>query len=471
MPILFYFIISEVMFLLTYILKNNGIPIYEQLYEYIKNDIVKGKIQPEEKLPSKRVMADRHSISVITVENAYSQLCAEGYIYSKPRSGYYANSITNNIYLHKSDSDIIPVKEKLIRSDNKYDFGTDGTDTENFPFSVWTKLMRRVMEDNRDQLLARCDPKGVYELRSEIAAYLKAYRNIDCKIEDIIVGAGSEYLMNIIIQLMEYKRYAIEDPGYGKIAHILDTYGAETQFIPLDGNGVKIKPLIYSGAKVLHVSPSHQFPTGITMPVKRRYELLQWAEDAGGYIIEDDYDSEFFYSGRPIPALKSLDVNGRVIYMNTFAKSLAPSLRISYMVLPRHLTLEFEKELMFYSNTVSGFEQYTLARFMKEGHFERHLNRMRNIYKGRIYAIKQTVKALDRGINVTGENMGLHLILETKENAAMLAKRAAEKSVYVRDMSSFYKDKTSAENRLVLGFTKISAEDIPQGINRIFLDR
>ena len=455
--------------MLTYMLRSDiKLPLYEQLYNCIKNDIISGEIKPGDKLPSKRVLAGQLKISVITVETAYYQLASEGYIYSKARSGYFVNTIGQEGASIQTDTTLIPIKENITRSDYKYDFGTDSSDTENFPFSVWISIMRRVLHDSSKELLNKCELKGLYALRSEIAAFLKAYRNISCDPGDIVVGAGSEYLLNIIIQLLKNKRYAVENPGYHKIAKILNSYNAETDFIPLDNQGVCMKPLIYSGAKVLHVSPSHQFPTGITTPIKRRYELLQWAADSNGYIIEDDYDSEFSYSGKPVPALKSLDMGGRVIYMNTFTKSLAPSLRISYMVLPPELSQRFDRELKFYSNTVSCFEQYTLARFMSEGYFERHLNRMRNIYKGRISAIKNTLNSMDEKIVLKGQDMGLHVVLEVNEDSEKLAKRAEERGVFVRDINRYYVENTHNTPALVLGYTGISKEDIPKGLKKIF---
>jgi GntR family transcriptional regulator/MocR family aminotransferase len=280
-----------------------------------------------------------------------------------------------------------------------------------------------------------------------------------------VVGAGSEYLINLIIQLLDKaKRFAVENPGYHQIARIIPAYGIDTEYLSLDEYGVSVEELIYSKADVLHVSPSHQFPTGITMPVKRRYEILQWAVNSNGYIIEDDYDSEFRYTGKPVPALQSLDENNRVIYINTFAKSLAPSLRISYMVLPPQLSRKFDKELTFYSNTVSCFEQYTLARFMADGCFERHINRMRNIYKARIATIKACLA--DKPVTVKGENIGLHLVLELDKNADTkhIVEYAAQKSVHITDIDSYYfngKNKTPA---LVLGYTGIDTEDIKKAL-------
>lgn len=446
----------------TYML-DNGVksPLYEQLYNHIKKDILNNSIAAGDKLPSKRMLAAHLKVSVITVETAYEQLASEGYIYSRPKSGFYVNDINKNLSIAPCDITPIPVRENLARSDCLYEFKTNAVDTQNFPFSIWAKIMREILRDKDKELLNKSEPKGLYALRVEIARYLKAYRDINCQPEQIVVGAGSEYLINLVMQLLgKNKKYALENPGYHKIAKILSAYSIDTEYLPLDECGVSMEHLIYSKADVLHVSPSHQFPTGITTPIKRRYEILQWAVQFGGYIIEDDYDSEFRYTGKPVPALQSLDSHSRVIYMNTFAKSLAPSLRISYMVLPWDLVYKFDKELTFYSNTVSCFEQYTLTKFMCDGYFERHINRMRNVYKARIAAVKDCLS--HKNIAIKGENTGLHLVLEFDDNTdiAAIVKKAREKSILITDISTYYVKGKPPKPAIVLGYTGISRENI-----------
>lgn len=452
----------------TYILDyNNKTPIYQQLYEHIKEDILNHIISPKEKLPSKRKLAAHLKISVMTVETAYEQLMSEGYIYSVSKSGYYVNNIEKTLSLTASDINPIPVRENLTRSDYIYDFKTNAVDTENFPFSIWAKLMREILRDKDKELLNKSEAKGLYTLRVEIAKYLKAYRGISCQPEQIIVGAGSEYLINLIIQLLgEDKKYAVENPGYHKISKILSFYNINTEYLPLDDYGISMEHLIYSDISVLHVSPSHQFPTGIITPIKRRYEILKWAAETNSYIIEDDYDSEFRYSGKPVPALQSLDNNSRVIYMNTFAKNLAPSLRISYMVLPWDLVYKFDKTLQFYSNTVSCFEQYTLTKFMEGGYFERHINRMRNIYKSRINTIKDCLNQ-NKNIIIKGENIGLHIVLEFDKNTNIenIILKAKENGIFINDINNYYVKGKHPHPALVLGYTAITNEDIVKAFN------
>lgn len=452
----------------TYILDyNSRIPIYEQLYEHIKEDILNHIISSGEKLPSKRKLATHLKISVMTVETAYEQLISEGYIYSVAKSGYYVNNIEKTLSLTAADINPIPVRENSTRSDYLYEFKTNTVDTDNFPFSIWTKLMREVLRDKDKELLNKSEPKGLYSLRAEIASYLKAYRGINCQPEQIIVGAGSEYMINLIIQLLgKDKKYAVENPGYHKIAKILSAYNIDTEYLPLDDYGVSMEHLIYSDINVLHVSPSHQFPTGIITPIKRRYEILKWAIEKNGYIIEDDYDSEFRYSGRPVPALQSLDDNSKVIYMNTFAKNLAPSLRISYMVLPWDLVYKFDKKFQFYSNTVSCFEQYTLTKFMSDGYFERHINRMRNIYKSRISTIKDCL-GQNNNISIKGENIGLHIVLEFNKNVNInsIIEKAKSQGILITNINNYYFKGSHPKPALVLGYTGINNENIVKAFN------
>jgi GntR family transcriptional regulator/MocR family aminotransferase len=454
--------------MLTYIFNNTkNQPLYLQLYNFIKNDIINGKIPPEEKLPSKRKLAEHLKISVITIEQAYEQLIAEGYIYSLPKKGYYATLLDGqqSVPEHK-------IMSEAPKKETHYDFDlrTNSVNTECFPFSTWSKLLRTVLNDHSRQLLNKTSSKGLYELRVEISAYLKQYRSINAVPEQIIIGAGSEYLINILIQLLgRNKAYAVENPGYHKIAKILGANDIEPLYINMDGDGIRADLLEKSGADVVHITPSHHFPLGIVMPVKRRMEILQWAQKNNKYIIEDDYDSEFRYSGKPIPALQSLDIGERVIYMNTFTKNLAPALRISYIVLPPKLLQKYEEEFTFYSNTVPSFEQYTLAAFMQGGHFERYLNRMRKLYKERITEIENCVKNTDLAekISVYGQNSGLHILLKIKTDMSEeeLVSKLEKKGIALTGITSCYKNKSDYTRKpgyvvLIAGYSGIEKEKI-----------
>jgi len=431
--------------MLTVVFDNNKKqPLYQQLYSFIRQEIEDGKIIPGEKLPSKRRLAAHLKISQNTVETAYNQLCAEGYLCSVPKSGFYAENIgIGSVFGDKNNKDIQEISLQENNEPYDIDFRTNIVDTAHFPFSIWAKLTRETLTLDKRYLLESTPPQGDEELRTEIAAYLHAYRGIEANAEQIIVGAGSEYLLGIIIQLLgKNKLYALENPGYAKIAKILQAQQANISFIPLDDDGMQIEYLRSSGADIAHVTPSHHFPLGIVYPVSRRRELLSWADEKEErYIIEDDYDSEFRYIGRPIPALGSLDRNGRVIYMNTFAKTLAPSLRISYMVLPPKILQLYKENLLFYSSTVPIFDQHILRRFMAEGYLERHLARMRNLYKSRrnIFLEEIEKSSLAHIIKVRGTECGMHLLIGVEGcTEKALTDAALKAGLKVYGLSSYY---------------------------------
>ena len=362
--------------MLTYSFDDRGMDfLYEHLYKEIKNDILMGNLKAHEKLPSKRALAAHLNVSVVTVENAYSQLLAEGYIYSKPKSGFYVCDVkaedadvvgvSNACYTSRPEDHVTEhthvIREHAEASDqNRFfaDFVNNSTLSENFPFSTWTKLMRETMMDDREKLMKRSPSGGIFELRKAIADYLYQFRGMSVSPNQIIVGAGTEYLYGLIIQLLGRDSvYGVENPGYQKIQHIYDAYQVKCCYIDMDESGVNIDSLERSGADVVHISPSHHFPTGTVTPASRRYELLGWAaKQKGRYIIEDEYDSEFRLVGNPIPALQSIDASDKVIYMNTFSKSLSSTIRISYMVLPIPLMVRYNHILSFYACTVSNFD-------------------------------------------------------------------------------------------------------------------
>ena len=349
-------------------------PIYLYLYECIKKDIERGVLPKNTKLPSKRMLAEHLKISVLTVENSYFLLQNEGYIYSAVRSGYFVSDIEDLL--------IQPKKAEIIKKEQKtaqyfMDFCENITNLEHFPHSVWTKIIRKELTEN-SSLLKRPPSQGVYSLRKELSDYLYRYRGMTIMPEQIIIGAGTEYLYGLLIKILgKDSIYAVEDPGYSKISQIYNAESVETAFVELDEQGISIERLRKSKANVVHVSPSHHFPTGIVMPIKRRYELLNWANEIPNrYIIEDDYDSEFRYSGKIIPTMQGIDNGEKVVFINTFSKTISPGIRISYMVLPMHLISIFKQKLSFYSCTVSSIDQYVLATFIREGYFERHINRM-----------------------------------------------------------------------------------------------
>lgn len=352
--------------MITYELGKSGLPLYEELFENIKSDILSGKLKG--KLPSKRVLSNHLNLSVTTVMNAYSELLAQGFIYSEPKKGYFVSS---GVLLLKNRNFKKPLKieKEPIKLIN---LSLPNLENLNFPFSTWRKLMR----ENSSKFLQSVPYKGSFELRVAICKHLNAYLGLKTKPNLIVVGAGAEYLYTLIAQLLGTdKVYATENPNHLKIRQIYESLGAKC--LSLDS----LNELNLKGVNYLHISPTNHFPTGKTLSIKTRLKLIEWANDSKQrYIIEDNYSSEMKLSGRVISPLKNLAPD-RVIYMSTFSKTLLPTLRISYMVLPQNLMAEFEKRLSFYSSTVPIFEQLTLAKFINDGYFERYLNRLKKLYK------------------------------------------------------------------------------------------
>ena len=454
-------------------------PLYEQLYRYIRGEIETGRLAAGEKLPSKRALCAHLKISQNTVETAYEQLTAEGYLLARPRSGYYVQRMEAPLRPATpfSPSAVSSVQEEAPSAETAspplYDFRTNAVDTDHFPFSVWARLTREILCEDSRGLLRAVHPQGDPALRAEIARYLRDYRGILASPEQIVVGAGSEYLLGLAIQLLgRNRRYAVENPGYPKTRRIFEGGGAEVVPIRLDEDGLRVDGLRRSGADIVHVTPSHHFPLGTVMPVRRRMELLRWAEEAEGrFILEDDYDSEFRFAGRPIPALQGLDRNGRVVYFNTFAKTLAPSLRIGYMVLPEPLLALYQRDFLFYSSTVPSFEQHVLRRFLQDGYFERHLSRMRNRYKEKRDRLLEALARHDPGnaVRIRGAEAGLHLLLQLEGRAEPALTAAAEQAgVRVYGLSGYYAPDGAPPpggmGGVVLGYAGFPPEQIEEAV-------
>lgn len=431
--------------MLTYSFEHaHGESMYEYLYRCIKEDILCGKLCAHEKLPSKRSFSKNLGVSNTTVENAYGQLVTEGYIYALPKRGFFVFPLEKQLEAptapHIRAVEGPTQKEKVFA-----DFVSGGVATEMFPFSVWLRLMRGVMNTESEEVLLTERPAGGLEkLRGAIAAHLRAFRGMQVRPEQVVVGAGAEYLYSVLIQLLgRDKVYGLEDPGAPRLSWIYRSNDVKCCHVPMDNAGVRPELLQGSGAEILHITPSHHFPTGTVMPVNRRYELLSWAaQEEGRYIIEDDYDCEFRLAGRPVPPLQSIDEREKVIYINTFSQSLAPAFRMSYLVLPEHLARQFYETLGFYSGTVSCFEQLTLARFLQEGYFERHINRMRTHYRGLRDQLAQALRqsALGPVISIHEEDSGVHFLMEiqTEHSDEVLVERVGCAGLRLSFLSQYY---------------------------------
>lgn len=345
--------------------KSSAKSAYMQLYELIRRDIVNRVYPYGAKLPSKRLLADEAEISVITVEHAYSILCDEGYAESRQRSGFY-------VIYKEGEFHSAPETAQTFSVVTKHQHNTK-TD---FPFSVLARTMRKVLLDYNEKILVKSPNHGCAELRFAICAYLTRSNGISVAPEQIIIGSGAEYLYSLIVQLLgKYRIYALESPSYEKIRRVYQANGVEYELLKLGGDGIRTAELESSNASVLHITPFNSYPSGITATASKRREYIRWAKERNGYIIEDNYDSEFTVSTKNEDPVFSISEN--VIYLNTFSKTIAPSVRVGYMVLPEHLLSVFESKLGFYSCTVPVFEQYVLAELINNGDFERHINRVR----------------------------------------------------------------------------------------------
>ena len=355
------------------------------------------------------------------------------------------------------------------------DFVGSSVAKDMFPFSVWVKLLRDVTAgEDEATLLTDTSAGGIRQLRQAISDHLYQFRGMSIDPEQIVVGAGTEYLYSVLIQLLGRDRgYAMEDPGYLRLSKIYEKNDVRVCHIPMDASGIIPEKLEESGAEILHITPSHHFPTGIVMPVSRRYEFLSWASKGENrYIIEDDYDCEFRLSGRPIPTLQSIDVMEKVIYINTFSKSLAPAFRISYLVLPKHLVTRFYETLGFYSGTVSCLEQMTLARFLSEGYFEKHINRMRNHYRTvRDKLLGEISRSPLAGrVQISEENAGLHFLMEVDTNRSdqEIVQAAEGEDLRISFVSQYYFDTANCRPHvLVMNYSGLEEDRIPEAVDRL----
>lgn len=440
--------------------ERSGIPLYEQLYRHIRALIEVGETTGGERLPSRRKLAAHLRISLNTVENAYAQLVAEGYAEARPKRGYFVRQM---VRMENRAARVAPVEEETVEAGEicRFDLRTNAVDTDAFPFSVWARLLREHLRDDGPSLLHPMPPQGEYGLRRALAAYLREFRDMEVSPRQIVVGAGTEYLLGLATELLEPSVYAVEDPGYYRTPRILRSRNMPVRTVPTDEDGMRADLLRASGAAVACIMPSHHFPLGTIMGVGRRMELLQWAaEKEGRHIVEDDYDSEYRYALLTIPSLQSLDRGGKVIYLNTFAKTLAPSLRLGYMVLPPELAKAFGEKLGFYSCTVPSFEQRTLQSFIEGGYYERHIHRMRTIYRERRDAFIRGLSPLEGKMEISGREAGLHLLLTSRHGLSEreLVDRAARSGVRVYPLSDAYLDAPPLENTVIAGYAALSPE-------------
>ena len=455
------------MFTITFKAKGDQ-PLYQQLYRFVRESIANKTLQAGDRLPSKRKLAAHLQVSNSTVENAYAQLIAEGYIMAKEKKGYYirhVEAISPKVYKAK------PFLNDVGKQDNNlFDLKTNAVDTEHFPFSVWTKLMRESLREDKEALLQPSHPQGDWALRVQIARYLKNFRSMDVDAQQIVLGAGMEYLLGLLVELLPAQTFALENPCYPKLSRILQSKKVAFWPINLDNEGLCPDALERTNASVVFLTPTRQFPLGIVMTASRRMQLLKWAaQSKERYLIEDDYDSEYRYQLKPIPPLHSLDRNDKVIYLNTFARTLAPSLRIGYMVLPEKLLKLYQNTLLLYSCTVSRFEQACLQRFMQEDHYERHLNRMRLAYRARRDILVSGLSSIGNAFSVKASEAGLHVIVTSKNGLQenLLLEELLKKGIKVYKLSDYYLTAVKETNSFIVGYGGMKNDELQKAVKLI----
>ena len=448
--------------------------LYEQIYEHIRKEIKEGKLLAGERLPSTRALAEYLQVARSTVDYAYGQLLSEGYIESRPCKGYYACALEEMPWTEEpgeetgaqTQSGVVPLSGEGVIDFSPYDIDMTG-----FPFSVWKKITKHILTCANSDLFARGEAQGDYGLRLTISRYLHSSRGVNCRPEQVIVGAGNDYLLLLLEKILgRHVRIAMENPTYKRSYRIFQSFSYPISTVDMDEWGMRADRLERENVSAVYVMPSHQFPTGTVMPIGRRMELLRWAaREPERYLIEDDYDSEFRFRGKPIPALQASDRHGRVIYLGTFSKAIAPAIRVRFLVLPESLLEKYLRECGFYSCTVSRIDQSILDEFIREGYFERHLNKMRKIYRAKHELLLNLLQPFREEFDISGENAGLHLVLTSRGGSAEreLVRRAAEQGVRVYGLSESMVEEAPDSASVLLGFGGLSGAAIQEGMERL----
>lgn len=460
--------------------------LYEQIYEHIRLEIKEGKLLAGERLPSTRSLAEYLQVSRSTVDYAYQQLLSEGYIEARPYKGHFVCEMEKPFMAGEAKAQEVCEEAESGRdygtdsgmdgrtSSILYDFNPNGIDMSGFPFGVWKKITKNILNDSNSDLFSQGEAQGDYDLRLTICRYLHSSRAVNCRPEQIVVGAGNDYLLLLLEKILgRHVKIAMENPTYKRAYQIFQSFAYEISTVNMDENGMLVSELEGKEVTAVYVMPSHQFPTGEVMPIGRRMELLKWAGEAPErYLIEDDYDSEFRYRGKPIPSLQSSDEQGKVIYMGTFSKAIAPAIRVSYMVLPEILLERFRRECFFYSSTVSRIDQRILNEFIKDGYFERHLNKMRKLYRIKHELLLEELQPFKKFFHISGDHAGLHLVLTGKkgQKEEELIEKAEKLGVRVYGLSQNMVETDGAEagresaGTVLLGYGGLSLEQIQEGI-------
>lgn len=462
--------------------KGLNTPLYMQIYRQIKTQIISGELEDGSTLPSIRTLAKTLLVARNTVESAYQQLCSEGYVLGKIGSGYKVQKIEtkSDIKLSSSRLDFAEkddqerVHEQGVSHIAKYNFQYGRLDISNFPLRIWRRLLNQaLLSDEVAHITAYNERKGDLRLRIQIMKYLDESRGVVCKPEQIILCSGAMSCLSLTCQLLmnDIDIAAVEDPCYDSARDILINYGFHVAPIQLQKDGIHLEQLKATHAKILYTTPSHQFPTGVVMPINKRLKLLKWAEKSNAYIIEDDYDSELRYNSRPIPSIRSLDKKDRVIYINSFSKVLSPSLRMGFLVLPEELLDKYQSNFSQYNCSVSWLNQKVMYHFMQQGHWTRLLNKVCVSNKKKHDTLINTInEQMGEHVKIYGQNAGLHILLEVNNgmNEKELIEEAKKTDVKVYPVSNYWRNLRNYSNNMVLiGYSSLSEEEIVLGIKQL----
>ena len=453
------------------------IPLYEQLYIKIREMVLNGELKEGERLPAERGLAMNLQISRNTVALAYEQLCAEGYVEVRPQSGCYVNKVDNIGIKGRFNLPEHNERKIILEKEYKYDFSPSSLCKESFPYKMWERLYRKCLCDGGEEIFNLGEQEGDIKLRESIARHLFGYRGLIVKPENMIIGAGTGYLLQLLEHLLDEKHeIAMENPTYMQAYRIFSSLNRRMVPINLDGNGLNVEKLEKTTASVVYLTPAHQFPTGVVMPITRRREILAWAcKEQERYVIEDDHDSEFRYKGLPIPPMKAIDNQDRVIYLGTFSRTISPAIRIGFMVLPDSLLNIYKEKLKFLACTVPRIEQVVLTEFIAGGHYERHINKTRKIYKARHDTLISALKGFGNKVHIMGENAGMHLVIGFKiglseEEIVNSAESCGVKLVGLSKYRIGQEKDNTGLSTILIGYGNIDEEKIREGIE-ILTDR
>lgn len=434
---------------------------YEAIYTQIKEKIITGQLQENDKLPSKRKLSNQLGLSIQTVQLAYEQLLSEGYIYSIERSGYFIAPLNPDWHQHKA---ITPVPfERTPTKQVPYNFKNGQVEEDAFPYAIWMKLYRQQLQA---QPISNSPWQGEDTLRYEIARYIQIARGIHCTPSQIFIFSGTQQQLQALSNFFGKVSVAIEEPGFFRATTVFKQNGYPIQYVPLDVNGATLPK---QPCKLYYVTPSHQYPLGHVMTIERKMQLLQWAKGINAYLIEDDYDSEFRYKGMPIPPIAQIDQLQNVIYFGSFSKTLIPSLRVSYMLLPSALVEPFESFYKYQKSTVSRIDQLVIAQFMEDGHYGRHIDKMRTLYRKKRKLVLQTLgDCLPKQFNIIGDVAGLHLIIQLPDwlSETEAIQRAANVGIAIDPVSICYQ-LAAPDNLVMIGFGAIPLNQIDKLIEQL----